>query len=202
MNYKNVNDNELVVLAREKNEDAINILYDKYKPLITKKCSNYFKYVKDKGIDFNDLTQECLIGFEESIRNYNPSNDTLFYTFTGICMDRQIISLIKNANRDKNKFLNEAISIEYCLEDNINLLDKIEDNSYNPELDVMSEVEYQELYDRIVKNLTNFEECVFNLKLQGFNYDEISNILDKDTKSVYNAIGRIKDKIKNLKNIS
>ncbi len=201
MNYKDINDNELVILAREKNEDAINILYDKYKPLINKKCSNYFKYVKDKGIEFSDLTQECLIGFEESIRNYNPDIDTLFYTFACICMDRQIITLIKKINRDKNRFLNEAISIESCLEDNNNLLDKIEDNSHNPELDLIGDIEYQELYKKIIKILTNFEECVFNLKLQGFDYDEISNILDKETKSVYNAVGRIKDKIKTLKEV-
>ena len=199
MNYKDINDNELVLLAKEKNEDAINILYEKYKPLINKKCSNYFKYIKDKGIEYNDLTQECLIGFEESIRNYNPAADTLFYTFTSICMDRQIITLIKKVNREKNKILNEAISIESCLEENSSLLDKIEDNTNNPEIGVIGDAEYQELYDRIIKVLTNFEECVFNLKLQGFNYDEISNILDKDTKSVYNAIGRIKDKIKSLK---
>ena len=49
MNYKDINDNELVLLAKEKNEDAINILYEKYKPLINKKCSNYFKYIKDKS---------------------------------------------------------------------------------------------------------------------------------------------------------
>ena len=37
------NDNELVLLAKEHNEAAYNILYKKYKPLITKKCSRYFK---------------------------------------------------------------------------------------------------------------------------------------------------------------
>lgn len=198
MDYKNINDNELILLAHERDEDAINMLYDKYKPLINKKCSNYFKYVKDKGIDYNDLTQECLIGFEESIRNYNANVDTLFYTFTSMCMDRQIISLIKGVNRDKNRFLNEAISIESCLEEDSSLLDRIEDNSYNPELDVLGEAEYQELYDKIINELTSFEECVFNLRLQGFDYDEISNILDKEIKSIYNAIGRIKDKIKSI----
>ncbi|MEE3343014.1 MAG: sigma-70 family RNA polymerase sigma factor [Bacilli bacterium] len=199
MDYKSINDNELIVLAHEKDEDAINMLYEKYKPLINKKCSNYFKYVKDKGIEYSDLNQECLIGFEESIRNYNPNNDTLFYTFTNLCMDRQIISLIKKVNRDKNKLLNEAISIESCMENDSSLLDRIEDNSYNPEIDVLGEAEYKDLYERIIKVLTSFEECVFNLKIQGFNYDEISNILDKDTKSIYNAMGRIKDKIKSLK---
>lgn len=196
MDYKDINDNELIVLAHEKNEDAINMLYDKYKPLINKKCSNYFKYVKNKGIEYNDLVQECLIGFEESIRNYDVNADALFYTFASICMDRQIITLIKKANRDKNKFLNEAISIESCLEEDSSLLDRIEDNTNNPELGVIGEVEYQELYNKIIKELTNFEECVFNLKLQGFDYDEIANILDKDIKSIYNAVGRIKDKIK------
>ena len=201
MNYKDINDNELIVLAHEKDEDATNMLYEKYKPLINKKCSNFFKYVKDKGIEYNDLVQECLIGFEESIRNYNSNADTLFYTFTSMCMDRQLISLIKKVNRDKNRLLNEAISIESCLEEDSSLLDKIEDNSYNPELDVIGEASYQELYDKIIKELTSFEECVFNLKLQGFDYDEIANILDKDIKSIYNAVGRIKEKIKAFKEI-
>ena len=199
MDYSKLNDNELIIQAKEKNEVAINMLYEKYNPLITKKCSSYFKYVKDKGIDFNDLKQECLIGFEESIQSYSQDNKALFYTFTSLCMDRQIITFIKKVNRNKNKVLNEAISIEGSNDKEISLINQIEDNTFNPEIGFMSLVEYEELYEKIIKVLTNFEECVFNLKLQNFDYKEISNILDKEPKSVYNAIQRIKEKIKGIK---
>ena len=63
MDYKKLNDNELISLAREQNEDAINLLHQKYKPLITKKCSKYYKYVSGKGLELSDLIQECLVGF-------------------------------------------------------------------------------------------------------------------------------------------
>ena len=36
MNYENLNDYELVSLSQEKNEDAVNLLYKKYYPLIIK----------------------------------------------------------------------------------------------------------------------------------------------------------------------
>ena len=196
------NDNELVLLAKEHNEAAYNILYKKYKPLITKKCSRYFKYVRNKGIEFADLVQECLIGFEESIMNYNLEDEVKFYTFTNVCMDRQLMTIIKKLNRYKHKPLNEAVSLETSLEDEDNLIDFIKDNSINPEVGLLEEDEYLELYNKIIDKLTDLEECVFNLKLQNFEYKEIASILDKDPKSIDNAIQRIKTKIKSIDSVN
>ena len=56
-NLHSLNDNELLYLAQENNEEAINFLHKKYKPLVTKKCSRYFRYLKNKGLDFEDLVQ-------------------------------------------------------------------------------------------------------------------------------------------------
>ena len=199
IDYYNLNDNELVYLSRENNEDAINLLHKKYKPLITKKCSKFYKYTINKGIEYSDLEQECLIGFEESIKNYNLEDDVTFYTFTNICMDRQLMTEIRKLNREKYRFLNEAIPLEKLEdEEDNNLINFIEDNKDNPELDLIAADEYQELYSKIVSVLTDFEECVFNLKLSNFDYKEIANILDKDPKSIDNAIQRIKTKIKDL----
>lgn len=199
IDYYNLNDNELVSMAREHNEDAINLLHQKYSPLVNKKCSKCYKYVQNKGIEYSDLKQECLIGFEESIQNYNLLDSVTFYTFTNICMDRQLMTLIKKLGRDKHRFLNEAIPLEVINDDeNNNLIDFIEDNKGNPELGLLDEFEYQELYDKIVKKLTNFETCVFDLKLQNFGYKEIADILDKEPKSIDNAMQRIKNKIREL----
>ena len=108
-------------------------------------------------------------------------------------MDRQLLTEIKRINRDKYKLLNEAIPLETLdTENDVNLIDFLQDNTDNPELGLLEEIEYQELYDKIKKNLTQLEECVFDLKLQNFNYKEIADILDKDPKSIDNAIQRIK----------
>lgn len=200
-NYANLNDNELISLVRERNEEASEILYHKYSPLINKICSKYYKYVKDKGIEYVDMHQECLVAFEEALNSYNLRDDVTFYTFVNVCIERKLFTELRHAGRDKYKFLNEAIPLE-TIDDNAsnNLIDYIEDNKNNPEFGLISQMEYQELYDKIVGVLTNFEECVFNLKLQNFDYREIASILDKDTKSIDNAIQRIKTKIRGIVN--
>ena len=199
MKKEQLNDYELVSLAQEMNEDANLILHEKYQPLIYKKSHKYLKYLQNKGIELSDLVQECTIGFEEAIKNFNPFDDVTFYTFANVCMDRQLMSELTKQNRTKYKFLNEAIPLETIDEnsDNGNLIDFIQDNSNNPELGLLTQEEFEELHKKIVNELTNFEECVFDLKLQNFNYKEIADILDKDGKSIDNAIQRIKTKIKN-----
>ena len=201
MNYEDVNDYELVNLAQEYNEDAINILHEKYRPLIHKKSRKYFKYLHNKGVELSDLIQECTIGFEEAIHNFNSDNydKASFYTFASICMDRQLMSEVTRLNRDKYKFLNDAIPLE-TLDDNgeNDLINIIQDNSSNPEIGLLTNEEYVNLCNKISQKLTDFEECVFKLKIQDFDYKEIADILDKDKKSIDNAIQRIKLKIKHL----
>lgn len=197
--YPDLNDYELVSVAQEHNEDAINMLHEKYQPLINKKCHKYIKYLHNKGIELSDLIQECTIGFEEAIHNFNPNDNVSFYTFANVCMDRQLMSELTRQNRDKYKFLNEAVPLETIDEESdINLIDFIKDNSKNPELGLLSSEEFKEMYANISKELTALEECVFKLKFQGFGYKEIADILDKDEKSIDNAIQRIKSKIKNM----
>lgn len=199
--YESLNDYELVSIAQELNEDAINLLHEKYQPLINKKSRKYIKYLHNKGIELSDLIQECTIGFEEAIKNFNPNDNVSFYTFANLCMDRQLMSELTRQNRDKYKFLNEAIPLETIEEESdTDLINFIEDNSNNPELGLLSNEELKELYTVITKELTPLEECVFKLKIQGFGYKEIADILDKDDKSIDNAIQRIKVKIKSLIN--
>ncbi len=203
--YSELNDYELVSLSQEMNEEANTLLHKKYQPLIHKKSIKYYKYLHNKGIELEDLAQECTIGFEEAIRNFNPLDDVSFFTFANVCMDRQLMSELVKLNRDKHKLLNEAVPLETIDEENdsCNLLDFIKDNTHNPELGLLSIEEFQELYEQILEELTTFEQCIFKLKVQGFQYKEIIDILDKDDKSVYNAVQRIKNKIKemNYKNI-
>ena len=50
------------------------------------------------------------------------------------------------------------------------------------------------------ESLTDFEQQVFELKISNFSYKEIAEILDKDKKSIDNALQRIKTKMKKVLN--
>lgn len=195
-NYKDYNDYELVYLAQEKNEDAIEILYKKYNPIMYKKCKKYLPFLK--GVELEDLIQDCYIVLDNAIKCFNQDNTTTFYTFITICLDRYLVNTYKRNNNTKNKLLNESLPLDSLKEEEFSLIDLIEDNTNNPELELNSELELTELYNKIISKLTDLEECVFVLKIQNFNYKEIAEILDKDSKSIDNAIQRVKTKISSL----
>lgn len=203
MNYKDYNDNEILSYINEANEEAIELIYEKYKPLINKIATNLFKkYCKNTGLDISDLTQEGMLGLNSAINHYKENKEVLFYTYAKTCIERKIISSVIAANRQKHKVLNDSISFEIDLDNNINLEAFFGDTEYNPENIVISKESNDELLSKIENVLTNVELQVLQLKLDGFEYKEIASVIDKDVKAVDNAVQRIRQKIKKIINES
>jgi len=203
VNYKDYNDNEILSYINEANEEAIELIYEKYKPLINKIATNLFKkYCKNTGLDISDLTQEGMLGLNSAINHYKENKEVLFYTYAKTCIERRIISSVIAANRQKHKVLNDSISFEIDLDNNINLEAFFGDTEYNPENIVISKESNDELLSKIENVLTNVELQVLQLKLDGFEYKEIASVIDKDVKAVDNAVQRIRQKIKKIINES
>lgn len=193
MDYKDYNDYELIEYINEGNEEANNILIKKYEPLIIKIATKMLPYCKNNGLEKNDLIQEGMIGLSHALDRYQEQKDTLFYTYAKTCIERKIISVVIGSNRNKNKILNESIS--YDNEENL-LLKFMSDTKQTPEEAVLNVAIEEDLVNRINEVLTDLEQQVFTLLINGFKYKEIAEILDKDQKSIDNAIQRIKAKIK------
>lgn len=183
------NDYELVSLAREGNEDAINLIYQKYKPIIVSKSSDAIVTASHHGIEINDIMQEGFIGLDEAIKNFSEDDNTSFYTFAVLCINRQIINYLRKNQRSRNRILNDAVAIDDNIEKTVKD-DSIIDFSFLS----------NDIIEDIKNNLTEFEYKVFSLKLDGYNFEEIGNILNKDIKSIYNTFHRAKSKIKKLIN--
>lgn len=198
MDYKNFNDFELISYVKENNEEANNILYEKYKPIINKIAYKMIKYCQYNGLDINDLTQEGYYGLSLAIEKFNDTMDNTFYTYATTCIERKMISSIIGANRQKHKFLNESFPIETFDDNNdyVEIQSLLMDNTSNPENIILENENQMQLIKKIEEQLTDFETTVFELKISNFSYKEIAEILDKDPKSIDNAIQRIKSKIK------
>lgn len=194
MEYKDFNDYELLDYIAEGNEEANNIIIKKYEPLINKIAIKMLPYCKNNGLEKSDLIQEGMIGLNHAIERYQEKEDVLFYTYAKKCIERKIISVVIASNRNKNKILNESISYD----DDENLLLKfIKSQTPSPEEEILNLELEEDLLMKIKSVLTDLEEQVFSLLISGFKYKEIAEILDKDYKSIDNAIQRIKTKIKN-----
>ena len=116
----NYNDYELISLAQEQNEDAIEILYQKYQPIITKKSKKFYNLLKGKGIELCDLIQECYIALDYAIKTFNQDKDNMFYTYLNTCLDRQLIDQYRKILNQKNKLLNESLPLETSIEEENN----------------------------------------------------------------------------------
>lgn len=200
MNYKDYNDFELISYIRENSEEANEILFEKYKPMIVTLATKMVNYSPNLGLEINDLIQEGMLGLNTAINSFNENDETSFYTYAKTCIERKIISTMVSAKRQKHKILNESMSIEvYNDEDNSNIMEGlVADNSYNPENIIVQTEDGNNLYEKIIEQLTPLEQQVFELKASGFKYKEIADILDKEPKVIDNALNRLKTKIKNL----
>lgn len=200
MNYRELNDNEILSYIENNDDEAIKIIYEKYKPLINKIATNLFiKYCKNTSLELSDLVQEGMIALNNAIHNYQESKDILFYTYAKTCIERKIISAVITARRQKQQVLNESISYEINInEDGQKLEELIKDFTTNPENILIDMENSEELMEKIEDALTPFELQVLQLKLDGFDYREIASIIDKQPKNIDNAIQRIKIKIKKI----
>ncbi len=185
------NDYELVSLAKEGNEDAINILYEKYKPIIVKKSKNAIINVNACGIEINDVMQECYMGLDEAINNFSEENNVSFYTFAILCINRKIINFIRHNWRTNNRFLNESVFIDDYMADKVK-------SDFDIEMNFINEDDSNTIIENLCAVLTEFEKLVLKYKIEGYSTEEIANTLNKDVKSIYNSIHRIKIKFKNI----
>ena len=185
------NDYELVALAQEGSEEAINILYNKYKPFIIKKSKYALSYASHHGIDVNDIMQEGYIGLDEAIKSFSQNSNATFYTFATMCINRQIINYIRKNVMGKNRILNDAVTIDDSLE-------RIISDDTNIEFALLNQYVKENITFKLRNSLTRFELAVFDLRINGSSFEEIANVLNKDVKSIYNTFHRIKLKFQKI----
>lgn len=191
-------DNSLEQLINKaKNGDviAMDVLLKKYAFLVRKRANGLFLI----GADKDDLIQEGMIGLFKAVISYNEDKDASFDTFASLCINRQMISAIRGANRYKHKLLNEYISI-YSDENQqeTQYAVSIPDNKFNPENIITQEETIEHILSKISSRLSKMESDVFDLLIEGQTITFMCKTLEKDAKSIDNAIQRVKHKVRNI----
>ncbi|MDY6071552.1 MAG: sigma-70 family RNA polymerase sigma factor [Bacilli bacterium] len=202
MDYRDLNDNELVYLCAENNEDAINLIVNKYKNCILMILKEYLKEYNIIGVEVADLYQEGLIGLMHAIHSYNPTRDVLFYTYANACIRTSLMSAIRQTFRQKNRILNYSYSLDKIFEDSgDNFYGILKDESYEPNKLLLSSEDENELINKLKSKLSKSELAIFELRLKGLSNGEIASLIDKDTKYIENSLFRIKRKYKELNKV-
>jgi RNA polymerase sporulation-specific sigma factor len=194
--YISYTDEDLITLIKEGDQEATEYLVKKYYPLVIRSTRTMFLI----GADDEDLTQEGLIGLFKAIQSYDSNNDASFFTFAQLCIKRQIYSAVKASNREKHSPLNGYISFYSSTNDNeVQLIENLEaDNNTNPEIVILNQETTERINELLSSHLSKMEQMVLPLYLEGMSYKDIAQKLGKSTKSIDNAVSRIRDKVKNF----
>ena len=200
-NYLDLNDYELLYLVSENDEEANNIIYEKYKPLIRSLALKYYSMSKNSGLELDDFLQEGYYGLYLALNNYTDNKDCLFYTYLNVVINSKMSNLIIKSKTNKNKVINEAISLNSYIgiEKDTELEELIPDNNA---LLPQEEVELKELYDKIKKliyTLSIKDSCVLELKINGFTNASISRLLDISVNDVSYILRNVRKRIFSLK---
>ena len=195
LEFKDKLDEEVVMEAKAGNNKAQEYLIFKYENFVKAKAKSYFLI----GADKEDIYQEGMIGLYKAIRDFNPEKSTSFKAFAEICVTRQIITAIKTATRQKHIPLNTYVSLNkpiYEEESERTLLDvlsglKISD----PEELMISKEQMRFIEETISEVLSGLERKVLTSYLDGKSYQEIACDLERHSKSIDNALQRVKRKL-------
>ena len=193
--YEDMRDEDIVELARKGDCSALEYLFEKYKSFVRFKSRSYFLV----GADGEDIFQEGMIGLYKAIRDYDKDKRASFRVFAEICITRQIITAIKSATRQKHIPLNSYISLNkpiYDEETDRTLLDIVSGTKItDPEELVISNEELYFMEGQIEELLSELEREVLISYLDGKSYQEIAKEMDRQVKSIDNALQRVKKKL-------
>lgn len=193
--YSALTDQDVVRVAQHGDEQASEYLLYKYRSLVRTKIRSYFLM----GAEKEDLLQIGMIGLWQAIVDYRPEKEISFLSFARICIERHVITAIKTATRQKQTPLNTSVSLEYPSDDSDsewNLAEiLVSDDTIDPEELVLKSEDTMRLNDMLRRLLSDFEWRVLSGYQIGKSYREIACELQCKTKSVDNALARIKRKI-------
>jgi RNA polymerase sigma-H factor len=189
-------DLQLVVRARNGDSSAMDALIRRYTGFVRLKASSYFL----AGGESDDLNQEGLIGLYKAVRDFRPDKETSFRSFAELCITRQIITAIKTATRFKHAPLNTYVSFSQTPAGQDDGECTLGDALPGPGVDdpavcVISTQELQSLVFCLGTGLSSLESDALRLYLEGNSYEEMAEELGCDTKTIDNALQRVKRKV-------
>jgi RNA polymerase sporulation-specific sigma factor len=194
---RELEDLQLVIRARNGDSQSMDTLIRRYTGFVRLKASSYFL----AGGDSEDLIQEGLIGLYKAVRDFRSDKETSFRSFAELCITRQIITAIKTATRFKHAPLNTYVSFSQTpagqeSEGDCTLGDALPGSIVDePSIVVISTEELQSLVFCLGTGLSKLEADALRFYLEGSSYEEMADELGVDTKTIDNALQRVKRKI-------
>ena len=188
-------DESVAAIAKRGCRAAIEHLLSKYRGFVEGKARSYFL----AGAEQEDVVQEGMIGLYKAIRDFRADRRASFRSFADLCVTRQIITAVKAARREKQRVLNDCVSLDgnYGDEESAGCLADIvaDPRVIDPEKEVLDRLAADCVELAARRELSELEYEVLRGYVNGRTYGEIASHLERPSKTVDNALQRAKRKV-------
>lgn len=187
--FHTISDEELCRLASEGDPRAEEELVTRYGRLV-RVCARPLFLV---GGDSEDLIQEGMLGLLTAIRRFDSDREASFRTYAEVCIRSRLYTAIRAAQGDKHLPLNHSVSFEPPLFDAASA--SLCSDGKSPEDVIIGREELRERLDALKGQLSALEAEILPPYLNGLSCVEIAQQVGRSSKSVDNAIQRIRRKV-------
>lgn len=192
----------LLLRCQAGDNEATEEMLNRYKNMVRSKATALYLV----GADKEDLIQEGMIGLFKAIREYKPERNDSFSAFASLCITRQMYSAIKMSNTQKNQPLNNYVSFDlYAFAEEAepanggtNIYETIGYWQRDPEESVINKENAIRVEAEVLSKLSGMERQVLSYYAAGMPYQEIAKVMQKEPKSIDNALQRIRKKLKSV----
>lgn len=197
--YTQMTDEKLIENIKKEDQVALNCLIKRYNDIVNMKANKFFMV----GAEREDMVQEGMIGLYKAVKSFDTEKQNSFRTFANMCIERQLITAVKNSNRQKHIPLNSSLSLNataYDGNDDMDKLDVLDLKTQDDPSDIIANQEYfKNMEAQIKDNLSDFELSVLYEYEKGKSYAAIAEKLNAKIKSVDTAIQRIRKKANKIR---
>ena len=197
--YTQMTDEKLIENIKKDDKTALNCLMERYNEVVNMKANKFFMI----GAERDDMIQEGMIGLYKAVKSYDIEKQNSFKTFANMCIERQLITAVKNSNRQKHIPLNSSVSLNaaaYDDNEDVDKIDVLDIKTLDDPSEIIAEREYFESMENKIKEaLSEFELQVLHEYEKGKSYADIAIKLNAKVKSVDTAIQRIRKKANKIR---
>ena len=174
-NYKDFCINDLILLARERDEDAFAELVTRYTPMINKVITPF----SGEAVLASELFSEACVGLHSAVRKYDVSQDKVtFGLFARVCVYNAVIDCMRR-----------SAGSDFLAEDADAVENLVDDDSIENRVAARESLEF--LLKSAEKILSEYEYSVLMYHIRGYRTADIAKRLSRPAKSVDNAKARI-----------
>lgn len=188
---KAISELDYVRLAKEDDPVAFAALLERYMPILHARVRRYSQI---DGVDTDDLLQEGMLALYRAVKGYDISTQNQFNTYAITCINNSMTSAIKTHIRNLRK--SSSVNLDEIDEHHLHKLASRHNVEVLLEDVFIGKETFVSRLGQIEQLLTNLEQQVLKLYLGGKTYEQISRTLGKSTKTVDNALQRVRRKLR------